>query len=1586
MTRLYAAGWRFVSRVLLAACCVSAAHAQDIDIKSKGAVGNGSADDTAAIQAGINGSQPGDRIVFPAGTYRLTNTLTFLSNRTYAGINGPVLKSMEGNTANTFFTARSETNNTHNLTITGLTFDGGGLMFDGTVLASNVHFYNNIVRNINSLSGNWTVQGGILIASGMTASSFDHNLFTHLGDAPGVSGGAIHAYDLDQTSITDNRFDSVYQGISLSDQGPDSRTYSNVVMSRNTFSKVHRMGIETQPRYLDHLYVEDNDVRDSLVPYYDTFGLSIVPGGHTIYIRNNTVVAFPAAATNARYGYGIEVGSDGTGGVEVSGNIVYGYFWYGIVLGYVQYVTVENNTLSGAGTASSIAWEVPVQPNAVIQNNSISQVLGPIPPLKDNSAPIAAIMSPNSGVSLTGSTTVCANAADNVGVASVTFSVDGTPVVTTSAYPFQATIDTTVFANGAHTLTAIAKDAAGNSTVSAPVSITTSNGSTPPPPPTPVNWQRIVVDPAPGANTLEKALADINGDGKLDIIIGYSNNGGVYWYEFPASGNPQDTWIKHTIRTSGDCYEHMQIMDVNGDGRPDIVLSIDNSIKWLQHPGGNGTGTWAVHDITSGIGHEVRLADIDGDGKLDIVTSRTRNIDFQNSPDSWQIVGWGQTAAGNAADGMGLLDIGSGKGAINIVGATSSGIYWFENPREHGGNARTDPWTAHRIGNNYGSDSGPAIACLDVDGDGRVDVITAPNEGTQGSGGLIWWQAPADPRNGTWTAHTIDSSYQAVHWIEIADVNSDGHPDLIVTEEEQSHDVFGQWNYNDDRVAVFYNDGKGNFVQQVIETTGGQNQVAGDVDGDGDIDFVSVNHGVYGAPNPIELFLNLKINSGGGSGGSIQGSLATAAASYNLTALGTLDWAQWGGEGAYSNFDHKASGGGKISTITTVGSGGNFGWWNDAARTTSWSDGTPTASAAGNHGYIWSNGALGTGFTFSAPADKSQRVLSIYCGASAASATLTAHLSDGSAADFSKAFTGPGAVLYTITYNAGSANQNLRVTLLKTGNNAGSTDGSADLIAAWLNGGGPVETPYGGAPWPIPGTVQAENFDEGGEGVAYHDADAGNNGGGYRNTDVDVRSCSDTGAGYQVGWTATGEWMKYTVNVAASGNYTLSSRVASGGSGGTLHIEFDGTNVSGPISIPNTGGYDTWQSIMQTVNLSAGQHIMKVSYDSSGGFDLNYFDFKSAAPPNSPPTLTSPASAAPASATVGQNIAFNVAAIDPDGDALTYSWNFGDSASASGASTTHAYVAAGIFTATVSIDDGHGHSISSNVTVSVSSAQSGSLTATFGTAAASYNLTTLGASDWAHWGRGGVYGRFDHKASGGSQISNVTVVGSGAVSGGWSDAARSVTWTGGTPTASGTNDHGYIWSNGALNTGFSFTAPADTQTRTLQVYVGASNASATLTAHLSDGSAPDYSKSYTGPGAFIYTITYKALAANQTLKITLLKTGNNAGFTDGSADLDAAMLSIVPGTLLAAVAIDAIDLGSVQVKTPMNITLPTPAQIGSAKSTWTVAGKTKLPKGIRLVRNKLSGRTTVAGVYTFSVTIKTKQQTVTQSYQLTVNP
>lgn len=157
-------------------------------------------------------------------------------------------------------------------------------------------------------------------------------------------------------------------------------------------------------------------------------------------------------------------------------------------------------------------------------------------------------------------------------------------------------------------------------------------------------------------------------------------------------------------------------------------------------------------------------------------------------------------------------------------------------------------------------------------------------------------------------------------------------------------------------------------------------------------------------------------------------------------------------------------------------------------------------------------------------------------------------------------------------------------------------------------------TPFGGTPAALPGTVQAENFDEGGAGVAYFDTNAGNNGGAYRTTDVDIEPTTDTGGGYSVGWTKTGEWLKYTVSITASGTYALETRVANIGTGATFHVEVDGVDRTGPIQVPNTGAWNAWQTISTPgISLTAGQHVLRVVMGTmaSGGAvaGFNWFRF-----------------------------------------------------------------------------------------------------------------------------------------------------------------------------------------------------------------------------------------------------------------------------------------------------------------------------------------------------------------------------------------
>ncbi len=148
-----------------------------------------------------------------------------------------------------------------------------------------------------------------------------------------------------------------------------------------------------------------------------------------------------------------------------------------------------------------------------------------------------------------------------------------------------------------------------------------------------------------------------------------------------------------------------------------------------------------------------------------------------------------------------------------------------------------------------------------------------------------------------------------------------------------------------------------------------------------------------------------------------------------------------------------------------------------------------------------------------------------------------------------------------------------------------------------------TQSPFKGSPFAIPGTIQAEDFDNGGQGVAFSDVDASNNGGAYRSTGVDLESSNE--AGYNVGWTKPGEWLEYTVNVASAGTHNLAARVASDRYGGAFRVEFGGSDKTGSLSVSNTGGTQKWTTLNKSVSLSVGQQVMRV-YISGGDFNLNF--------------------------------------------------------------------------------------------------------------------------------------------------------------------------------------------------------------------------------------------------------------------------------------------------------------------------------------------------------------------------------------------
>lgn len=149
----------------------------------------------------------------------------------------------------------------------------------------------------------------------------------------------------------------------------------------------------------------------------------------------------------------------------------------------------------------------------------------------------------------------------------------------------------------------------------------------------------------------------------------------------------------------------------------------------------------------------------------------------------------------------------------------------------------------------------------------------------------------------------------------------------------------------------------------------------------------------------------------------------------------------------------------------------------------------------------------------------------------------------------------------------------------------------------------------------IPGKIDAVNFDIGDNGVSYNDLEYkrvssddeqnnGNNGWSYRNDGVDIQPNNESVTDYNIGWTETGEWLEYTVEVTA-GTYDITARISSGIDGSRFRMQLNGTQIGSDVAVPNTGGYETWQQVsVGSATFPEGTHTLKLLV-LTGGFNIS---------------------------------------------------------------------------------------------------------------------------------------------------------------------------------------------------------------------------------------------------------------------------------------------------------------------------------------------------------------------------------------------
>jgi hypothetical protein len=181
---------------------------------------------------------------------------------------------------------------------------------------------------------------------------------------------------------------------------------------------------------------------------------------------------------------------------------------------------------------------------------------------------------------------------------------------------------------------------------------------------------------------------------------------------------------------------------------------------------------------------------------------------------------------------------------------------------------------------------------------------------------------------------------------------------------------------------------------------------------------------------------------------------------------------------------------------------------------------------------------------------------------------------------------------------------------------------------------------------PVPGVVQAEDFDNGGESFSYHDTDQINNAGAtYREGGVDIGLVS--GTNYKVSWTDVGEWLHYTINVASNGYYRVVLRTTSANSGPFRSlIEFPRSNGADLITTPGTGGWGNWISTTGAVlHLEAGLQLMRFTFE-DWGYELDSITLLSVIPTAPTVAITAPLAGTTFGSGVDVNISVSAADLD----------------------------------------------------------------------------------------------------------------------------------------------------------------------------------------------------------------------------------------------------------------------------------------------------------------------------------------------------
>lgn len=291
-------------------------------------------------------------------------------------------------------------------------------------------------------------------------------------------------------------------------------------------------------------------------------------------------------------------------------------------------------------------------------------------------------------------------------------------------------------------------------------------------------------------------IIDVNKDGKPDIVSG------DFWYD-----NDTDRKISFRRRKlignqkrQDQYYDDFSTipLDVDADGDDDVLTGgwWSGSLRWLENTGADGK-LWPVHEVGPvGNVETTRAYDVDGDGKVEIVPNNP-NKPFKyftlDKPGSFRQV----DVAPTQGHGLGFGDInGDGKGDFVMTKG------WLENL----GNER---WEL-RPEFDLGTASVPVIV-TDLTGDKRPDLIVGQGHGY----GLHWYEQQLKDGKRSWVKHVIDEKNSQFHCMEWADIDGDKRPDLITGKRFRAHNDGDPGCYDDVGLYYFTWDGK-TFTKHTI--------------------------------------------------------------------------------------------------------------------------------------------------------------------------------------------------------------------------------------------------------------------------------------------------------------------------------------------------------------------------------------------------------------------------------------------------------------------------------------------------------------------------------------------------------------------------------------------------------------------------------------------------------------------------------------------------------------------------------------------------------------------------------------------------